>query len=191
MSATDRRSVVVTLGRIATRPRLRSVDEPRDTRRAAQDQMPLRSPMQRCHEHIDALYLLAYLYTFQHDTAEDVVVDVLASSATHRAIMVAGPPWVWHILAEQIHGRSGQRLAGIAASDEPALALARAGLSSPQREAIALVGTGRKASEAAALLGVTTTQVHLDLRAGLQGLAGALSDCRGTTCGERSASPDG
>ena len=143
--------------------------------------MPSRSPVHRCRDHIDALYLLAYLYTGQRQTAEDVVVDVVASSATHRAIVVAGPSWVWHILAEQIHTRGGQRLVRVGAGDLRveagdglALSLARAGLSPLQREALALVGTGRKAREVAALLGVTTTQIHRDVCAGLQGLGTAL-----------------
>jgi DNA-directed RNA polymerase specialized sigma24 family protein len=170
MTATERRSD--TSARKRTEPRSGSVGEVQGTRRAARHLAPSWSPVHRCREHIDALYLLAYLYTGQHDIAEDVVVDVVARSATHRAMLVGGTPWVWHILAEQIHSWGGQRLLRLEAGDE--LPMARAGLSPPQREALALVVAGRRAGEAAVLLGITTMQIHRDLLAALQGLGSAL-----------------
>lgn len=141
--------------------------------------MPALSPVDCCRDHIDALYLLAYLYTGQRHTAEDVVVDAVVSAATRRAITVAEPAAVWHLLAGHVHARGDRDLPGIEAGAEPAVALTRAGLSPRQREALALVGTGRKTHETAQLLGVTATQIHRDLRAGLQCLGTALKATAG------------
>ena len=44
-----------------------------------------------------------YLYSGQCHRAEEVVVDAVVSAVTHRAVLVAGPPWLWHILAEEVH----------------------------------------------------------------------------------------
>lgn len=172
MTTTERRSVAFSLKWLAPRFRVRREGHPQDTRRAAQHPTPSSSPVHRCREHIAALYLLAYLCTGQRDAAEELTVDAIATAATHRAIMIAGAPWVWQILAEQIHYRASQYPSRDEAGD--GLVLDLAGLSPPQREAFALVAAGRKVREAAMLLGVTTTQIHRELGSALQGLGIAL-----------------
>jgi hypothetical protein len=102
--------------------------------------------MGRCAAHIDALYLLAYLYTGEQTMAEAAVVDAVANTAADRAIRVAGPPWVWHILTSHVHPDTGSP-----------------GHFRRQREAVALVAAGRSPSHIGALLGITSTQVHSDV----------------------------
>jgi hypothetical protein len=100
----------------------------------------------RCVAHIDALYLLAYLYIGEQTMAEAAVVNAVADTAADPAITVAGPPQVWHILTSHVHPNT----------DSP-------GHLRRQREAVALIAAGRTPAATGALLGITSTQVDRDV----------------------------
>jgi hypothetical protein len=92
----------------------------------------------RCVAHIDALYLLAYLYLGE--------TTIVAGTVDDPAATVGGPPWVWRILTSHVHPDTDGT-----------------GHLRRQREAVALIAAGRTPSEAGILLGITSTQVHRDV----------------------------
>jgi hypothetical protein len=100
----------------------------------------------RCVAHIDALYLLAYLYLGETTIAEAAVVNAVAGTVDDPAATVGGPPWVWRILTSHVHPDTDGT-----------------GHLRRQREAVALIAAGRTPSEAGILLGITSTQVHRDV----------------------------
>jgi hypothetical protein len=118
---------------------------PRRTSAATAGREP-RLATDRCGAHIDALYLLAYLYIGEQTMAEAAVVNAVAHTAAEPNITVAGPPRVWHILTSHVHPNT----------DGP-------GHLRRQREAVALIAAGRSPADTGALLGISGSQVHRDV----------------------------
>lgn len=75
----------------------------RNSTRGPQRAGPTRSVAQRCEDHIEALYLRAYLQLGDRTAAQDAVIAAVASAAglpsTPHGVTVS----VWHVLAAQLH----------------------------------------------------------------------------------------
>ncbi len=125
-----------------------------------------RSRLERCRPHLGALWILAWLAHGDRDCAEDAVVDAVTAAMANPVSAVAGPPWMWAVLAAHI---DHTRTADPSKTSPP-------GPTRAQCQTVALVAAGHRPGQVAALLGVSAARVHHDLTAGLTALRSELAD---------------
>ena len=134
----------------------------RRSAKLASAHMEARCAIERSAGHLDAIYLLAYLYAGNRVTADGAVVDAVAGLLHNPAAPTAGPVWVWRILADRIHAQLKVE------PDCPRSLTAPIPPSSIERECIALVGAGRPVCDVAALLGMSASQAQRNINRGLR-----------------------
>ncbi len=134
----------------------------RRSAKLASAHMAARCAIERSAGHLDAVYLLAYLYTGNRVTADGAIVDAVACLLHNPAAPTAGPVWVWRILADRIHAQLRVK------PDCPGSLTGPISPSSIERECIALVGAGRPVRDVAALLGMSTAQAQRNINRGLR-----------------------
>jgi hypothetical protein len=120
--------------------------------------------------HLDALYLLALLYTGDVQLAEEAIVDAVVSASSEPSITDADPTWVWSVLASRFRVPNEQTVV----QGSIATTIRMAGLSAGQRETMALIMTGRTPDDVALLLKVSAAQVQDDFCVGAWALNTAM-----------------
>jgi hypothetical protein len=121
-------------------------------------------------DHIDALYLLALLYTGERRRAEEAVVDAMVAAAADPSITAGDPPWVWRGLAAHLCRSSEQTII----QGSSAASVQMAGLSPLQCETMALLVAGRDVHEVATLLDLPEKRVPVEFRSATGALDAAL-----------------
>jgi hypothetical protein len=132
-----------------------------------------------CWEDIDALYVLAYLYSGDRCIAEEAVVEAVANVFVDPVAVVGGRNWLWQIMAANIRTQCEKGLLRGT--------LCVGAVSDAQRQCIALIAVGRNVLEAAALLDTTVAQVRHDTHAGIRAFQLALGLQAGSAVGASSA----
>jgi hypothetical protein len=144
--------------------------------RVQADSVPERC-IEVCRHYLDALYLLALLYTGEDQLAEEAVVDALVSAAKDPSITVTDPASVWSLLASCFRDPNGPTVVW----GSTAATVRIAGLSIAQRETMALIVAGRSPDDVAVLLAVPPAQVQDDFRSGAWALDAAMRSVPSTT----------
>jgi hypothetical protein len=139
-------------------------------RPAAHESLLIRRCVERCIEHVDALYALALLHRGDCRNAEAAVVDAIATAAGDADLSTVGASQVWRCLASHFELSDDHEVF----IGSPSATIRMAGLSATQREAMALITSGRRPNDVAILLGVPVEQVQEDFRSGTQALDRAL-----------------
>ncbi|MHB1928487.1 MAG: hypothetical protein ACYCUG_03505 [Acidimicrobiales bacterium] len=153
------------MGRRRVSSHLRLIHGARQASRAPDAGPDLPTPnVERCREHIGALYVLAYLRLGDRPAAEDAVVDAVVSVGGRAEVL--GPAQAWSAAAGHIDARPAPAFA----ADEAGSVVRRAALRPHQRRALALLVAGRKPREAAELLGVSVADVYRMAHEGMQAL---------------------
>jgi hypothetical protein len=75
----------------------------RNSTRGPQRAGPTRSVAQRCEDHIEALYMRAYLQLGDRTAAQDAVIAAVASAAGLPSTPPGVTVSVWHVLAARVH----------------------------------------------------------------------------------------
>jgi hypothetical protein len=115
--------------------------------------------LERCRQHLDALWVLARLSAVTRAAAEEAVIEAVTATVADPAASVAGLGCTWEIL-------SGNCDRLVVRDPRCELEPSRA-----QRECIALVVSGRRPADVAELTGIPRHQVHQNLNAGLAAIA--------------------
>jgi hypothetical protein len=136
-------------------------------------------------DHIDALFLLALLYTGERRRAEEAVVNAMVAAAADPSITAGDPPWVWRRLASHLCPPND----GILMQGSSSVTPQTAGLSPLQCETMALLVAGRDVGEVAALLGLPEHRVPVEFRIATQALDRALRSLPLATVTDRQRSP--
>jgi DNA-directed RNA polymerase specialized sigma24 family protein len=124
----------------------------------------------KCVEHVDALFLLALLHTGECRQAEQDVIDAIADAGMEHPATRAEPGPLWRLLASHFSVPDDRTvMRGSAAA-----AIRAAALTPGQRQAMALVAAGRTAQGAAQLLATPVAQVEADVADGTRALGSAL-----------------
>ena len=132
------------------------------------------APAGRILGHLDALYALAYFSSGDPESAQQAVIDAFTGVCTDPSAKSACRSRLWRTLADHVHLASDGRGASPAVGPAP---FRDGALSQCQREAIALRLGGRRAGEAARLLGVSQGKLRREFRVGLEALyAGMVTD---------------
>jgi hypothetical protein len=163
-----RTPVALPVARIASQP---EVSSPRKGAAGVTDSGDICSTLvERCREHIGALYVLAYLYSGDRHVAEEAVADAVASLLAHPVPADGGPVRMWDLLASDIQGQNDRGVF----RGTPVTTLQAVAASDVQRQCIALVAVGRTPHDAAVLLDTTVDRLHHNLRGGLRAFRVAL-----------------
>jgi hypothetical protein len=130
----------------------------------------MRLAIESLRDHIDALYLLALLYTGERRRAEEAVVNAMVAAAADPSITAGDPPWVWRRLASHLRRPNEGNVVQGSSPPTPQTA----GMSPLQCETMALLVAGRNVGEVATLLDLPEHRIPVEFRAATAALDRAL-----------------